>query len=291
MLDTCVQGAVERINPEAPVPIFDAQATTHSPGGAANTAANLSSLGAEVSVVGVVGRDDAGTTLCRCCKGNLIPVVDPDRPTTEKTRLVVGRHHVLRIDRGVQWKIWSPVENTVIQVIRSIGAQVDAIMVSDYAKGVITERVSRAIFDTGLPIMADVKPVNARRFIGATMVSPNLREAREITGVQYGSEHDVAFELRRIMDADVFLTLGERGIYLQTGAEQGLRVPVGGDVEVADTCGCGDTAAAVILLARLAGATDTDAATLANRAGAWVATQVGVAQPRVEHLVNGKDQS
>ena len=276
MLDTYIDGAVDRINPEAPVPIFDFHTQRHQPGGAANVVANLASLGAGVKGVGVVGIDEAGMRIARlAAPAGIYTIADPDRITTEKTRLMVRRHQVMRVDGGSVNEIGGPVEDSVVKAIRALSSGVDAIMVSDYAKGVITGRVSEAIFNTKLPIMADMKPRNAGRFIGAAMVSPNLREAREITGLHHAPVHEVAFQLHRYMAADVFLTLGEEGIYIHTRALGGLHVPLDIPVNVADTSGCGDTAAAVILLARLSGAEDIESARLANLAGGIVASRVG----------------
>lgn len=294
-LDRYVFGDVERLNPEAPVPILHALEEKFFTGAAGNTAKNIASLGAEAMFVGVVGDDEASERVKRAVdnEGYLATfIVDPKRPTIEKIRYVVRSQQMFRVDFEVIEDITGNVERHVIDAVTQEASKVDAIIVSDYAKGVITEGVARAIMSAArehnLIIMGDVKPSRISLFKGVTMISPNVKEAHEYLGFNHlergGKKWD---ELSRMLhdqfETTVFLTLSEQGIYV-CGDEE-VHVPQDHGVEVADGSGCGDTVAAVITLAKLVGATDKEAAELGNAAGAVIASKIGaVALPGADLL-------
>lgn len=298
-LDRYVFGNVERLNPEAPVPILHAAEEKQATGAAGNTAKNAAMLGAQTTFVGVVG-DDAGAQRLKAAavaegyEAQL--VVDPDRPTIEKIRYLVRNQQMLRVDWEETKEIAGQIEESVIQAIQAAASEADAIIVSDYAKGVITEKVAQAILQTGkdkgIIVAADVKPSRAGWFSGAAFISPNRKEAHEILGFNRfengGREpQELARGLQEKMNCDVFVTLSEKGIYvLETGASEGTHVPQEHVVEVFDVSGAGDTAAAVLTLARLSGASAVEAAQLANAAGAVVVQKVGAVGLTQSELLN-----
>lgn len=297
MLDRYVYGKVERLNPEAPVPILHAQKEEDATGGAGNTAKNAATLGANATLVSVVGGDRAAERVAEAAKKEnytAVFVSDTSRPSTEKIRYVVNNQQMLRVDYEETRNISSNTEKQVIEKLEKLVSEVDAIIVSDYAKGVVTEAVAKAVMrlvkEKELLIMADVKPSRASWFSDVTWLSPNRKEAFEFLGVdQFDNggltDEDLAKKLREKFGATVFLTLSARGMYV-LGESEAEHVPQEHEIELADTSGAGDTAAATIVLAKLSGATDVEAAQLGNAAGAIVCSKVGAVAVTQEELLN-----
>lgn len=287
MLDRYVFGKVERINPEAPVPILEAQDEQYATGGAGNVAKNATTLGARAMLVSVIGSDASATRLREAIgqegyEAEL--VVDAMRPTTEKIRYVVGGQQMLRVDYEERQHAAGGVESELIAKIQQALGSVEAVLVSDYAKGTVTQAVAQAIMagarERSIPIMADMKPSRAAYFQGVTWISPNHKEAHEFLGIEHTVKDDMtdavlAEKLQQAFGATVFLTLSAKGMYVLGKEGPPALVSQVHTVEVADTSGCGDTAAVTIVLAKLAGATDVEAAELGNAAGAIVASRVG----------------
>jgi len=296
MIDRYVFGRVERLNPEAPVPILHAKRTQDATGGAGNTAKNAASLGAVTTLVSVTGVDVSGRDLFAIAKGegyDAVLIADPSRPTIEKKRYIVGSQQMLRVDFEETHPIGSRVEDAVARAIDSAAAACDAIIVSDYAKGTITPRVADALLrasrDRGVPLMADIKPSNIQLFRGASYLSPNRKEAHEYLGLNQHLQggrprEELARRLRETFSAGIFLTLSEEGMYVLTGDTPGVHVPQAHRIEVADTSGCGDTAAVAITLAKVCGASDVEAALVGNAAGAVIATRIGAVALKPEDL-------
>lgn len=291
MLDRYIYGRVERLNPEAPVPILEAKKEKCVTGGAGNTAKNAAKLGASAVCVSVIGNDGAAEKLAKIAanEGYQTKLVeDKDRPTIEKNRYIVNTQQMLRVDYEERREVPGEIEEKLINAIREALQGAAGVVVSDYAKGVITERVSESIMaevkKSGIPLMADVKPSHINYFTGATYISPNRKEAHEFLGFNQHDNcgrdaADLAKLLRETFQTNVFLTLGADGIYVLGEGEAGEQVPqkyVAAD-EVLDTSGCGDTVAATVLLAKLAGATNVEAADLANAAAAAAAHKIGAA--------------
>jgi D-beta-D-heptose 7-phosphate kinase/D-beta-D-heptose 1-phosphate adenosyltransferase len=297
MLDCYVAGRVTRINPEAPVPILQALEERQATGGAGNTAKNAAALGAVTTLVGVVGDDEDGRAIEQLAASEryqAILVRDPTRQTTTKTRFLAGAQQMLRVDRESTQAIAGAVEEQVIAAIAAGAAEAHAIIVSDFAKGTITAGVAAAIMAAsrrhGIPVMADVKPGVIAHFRGVGCISPNRKEAHEFLGLNPlapgGPDRAALAErLHREFATDVFLTLSEDGIYVHSRACPGAHVPQEHRIEVADTSGCGDTTAVAIILARLAGATDLEAAQLGNAAGAAIASRIGAVALTPEELL------
>lgn len=297
MLDSYLFGRVERLNPEAPVPILQALGEKRSTGGAGNTAKNAASLGAATTLIGVVGNDAAAAAVQAAAEAEgyrALLVSDASRPSTEKRRYIVGSQQMLRVDHESSQPIGGEVEREVISSIVKAAADADAIIVSDYAKGLITPGVAEAIMTAAathtLPIMADVKPSNITLFRGATYISPNRKEAHEYLGLNQHLQggrprEELAERLHRTFGTGVFLTLSEDGMYVLTPGTPGVHVPQTHRIDVADTSGCGDTAAVTLMLAKICGADDVQAARLANAAGAVIATKIGAVALSPEDLV------
>ena len=187
----------------------------------------------------------------------------------------------------------------IVAAIANEAPRADAIIVSDYAKGVVTEVVADAAMaaaaKNGIPIMADVKPSHIEYFRGASYISPNRKEAHEYLGLnqhlQGGySMEELATRLRSTFDVGVFLTLSDAGMYILTARTNGLHVPQCHRVEVADTSGCGDTAAVALTLAKLVGTTDQEAAEVGNAAGAVIASKIGAVALNQAELIEALSQ-
>lgn len=309
VLDCHVAGMVERVNPEAPVPVLSAQFEQEATGGAGNAAKNAATLGAKTTLVGIVGKDEAADRIATVAQSEGYDtklIVDKGRSTTSKTRFLAkiresevladdpieGSQQLLRVDRESREKVAGQIEENVIESIKDIAAAgVDGILVSDYDKGVITERVAQVIMDIAhrqnIPVAADLKPANGSWFAGVDIISPNRKEAHEYLGLDPIAEptdpQELADRLRKKIQADVFVTLGPDGIFVDAGDTQ-EHVPQEHVVKVYDVSGAGDTAIVILLLARLAGATPVEAAKLANAAGAIVVSKVGAVGLTVDEL-------
>ncbi len=297
MIDRYVIGKVERINPEAPVPILHAKEEYRATGGAGNTAKNASALGATTKLISVVGSDRASEELEEAALAEgyePILIKDTSRATVEKKRYMVGGQQMLRVDFEETHDISPEIEQKVISSILAEAKSIDAILVSDYSKGMLTEGVAAAVLtaskEHNIPVMADVKPTHISLFKGVSYISPNRKEAHEYLGLNQHLQggvpkEELATKLNDTFQTNVFLTLSEDGIYVQTAETEGVHVPQVHRVEVADTSGCGDTAAVAIVLAKLSGANDTEVAHIGNGAGAVIASKIGAVALTQEELL------
>lgn len=288
-LDRYIYGKVERLNPEAPVPILHATREEDATGGAGNTAKNAAMLGAATFCIGIGGNDAAADAVIAAANKEgyeLRLVRDARIPTTIKKRYVVGSQQLLRVDYELIMSSETSVEDQIIAEIETHAKNIDGIIVSDYAKGAITERVALALMATmkrtDVPMMVDAKPSRASYFTGATYMSPNRKEAHEYLGINMHDNggkkaHELASMVSASFDTTVFLTLSSEGMYVQERGGDGEYVSTSyvHEDEVVDTSGCGDTAAVSILLSILAGASLSEAAEIGNAAGATVARKAG----------------
>lgn len=289
MLDRYVLGTVDRISPEAPVPVLHEQEIREMPGGSGNTARNLSALGVQATLLACVGADRAGEHLTELLEAaHIRPAIIPDhsRPTTQKTRFVQKGHQLLRVDTERCDDIAPAVEEQVSRrALAELAAQ-DALIISDYAKGLLTPAVARALTTEGrarsLLMAADVKPQSATLFTGVSLMCPNEREAHEFLGADSRRAPrppvDLASEISRTFDTDAYVTLGERGMAVHPrSVGEPCHVPQVHGREVFDVSGAGDTAIAALTLALLAGASPREAAELANAVCAVVVAKAGAA--------------
>lgn len=286
-LDHYVHGVVERINPEAPVPILKVTEEREETGGAGNTAKNVAALGANATLISVVGHDDTADSMeARAREEGYEPVLirDENRPSIKKTRHLVGNQHMLRVDYENAADLDQDIEEKVIIAIKEkMSEDFDAVIVSDYAKGAISQKVADTILDEAgqndILVAGDVKPSRAGFFTGASFVAPNIKEAHEYIGLNHHEKQVPPDELVRMiftkMCSNVYLTLGKDGMFVYCGGEHGTHIPQDNIIEVADESGAGDTSVVVLMLSRLAGAKELEAAEIANAGGAVVVGKVG----------------
>lgn len=296
VLDHYVYGAVERLNPEAPVPLLHVERENHMSGAAGNTAKNTAALGAATVLVSVVGQDTIAMQLEEAATRNGFTtrfIHDADRQTIRKVRFMAGTQQLLRVDYEQITPLSLDLEQALMQCIEEeITEGVTGVIISDYAKGGVNERVVKETIRLArarsIPVAADVKPPLARFITGARLISPNLKEARQFVQA-WGVDGKVlppdklADLLHRNLKTDVFITLGAQGMQVKTDTYQG-HIPQAHVVAVFDVSGAGDTAIAVLLLAHLAGAKPEEAAQLANAAGAVVVEKVGSATASIEEI-------
>lgn len=288
MLDQYIYGRVERLNPEAPVPVLHVREERAMTGGAGNVAKNVVSLGAKATLVAVAGRDGPATEMADRADAEgyeAILAIDAKRATTRKVRYIVNAQQLLRVDWEETSDVPDAVERDLLAAIKKTAAAgVDAIIVSDYAKGAVTKALAQGICEVakeqGLPLAADVKPSRIAYFKGATFIAPNIREAHEYLGLNHlergGKDAaQLAKQLSQRFETDVFMTLGAGGVYVCAADGTGQLVSQQHAVAVADTSGAGDTSLVAMLMARLAGATPVEMAEIANAAGAVVVSKIG----------------
>lgn len=295
MLDHYITGSVERISAEAPVPIISTKKEEFVPGGAANTAVNAASLGAKVDLSGVVGRDAAAKKVVEVlsrkgvnCRGVF---TDSSRRTTEKIRIIAAGQQLVRIDRENTNSIEKDLEKRFINFINSKISDWDAIIVSDYVKGMFTPVLAAKVIELARkhkkPVIADIKPINAEYFKGATLISPNKKEAAEISGIKLNSAKDIkqiGEALMKKMRSAVLLTRSEDGMML-FGGRRPLNLPSFAPA-VVDGTGAGDTVVATVALAVTSGADLKQAAFIANCAAGAVVGKPGTASVSLKELLN-----
>jgi D-beta-D-heptose 7-phosphate kinase/D-beta-D-heptose 1-phosphate adenosyltransferase len=284
MLDEYVMGAVDRVSPEAPVPVVRVRETEHRLGGAANVARQVAALGARVSLAGTIGTDAAGDDLLRLCVNCGIDtrgvVRVAQRGTTRKLRVLGHSQQLLRMD----WEDSSPCDASVCaQLLAALGAEApDAVILSDYAKGVLTPQIITAITQRAgkAPVVVDPKSRDFTRYRGATTVTPNLRELETASGrsLDPTDTEAVAAAARPLLSAaglsSMVVTLSEHGMLVVPADGASIAVPASRR-EVFDVTGAGDTAIAVLTLSLAAGTSLAAAARLANAAAGVSVGQVG----------------
>jgi D-beta-D-heptose 7-phosphate kinase/D-beta-D-heptose 1-phosphate adenosyltransferase len=295
MLDHFVIGRVDRISPEAPVPVVAFDHEEYRLGGAANVAHNIVALGGTAQVVGVVGADDDAARLASDFDALGIGVkglvTDPDRCTTRKLRVVTTRNQqVARIDYERDGEVSGPVEQTIIAKVQELSATADAILISDYLKGAISAAVAQAAAAAararGIPLLVDPKVPHVEYYSGATLITPNHHEAEAITHMRIRTAEDASAAAKRIRERVacecVLITRGEHGMWL---LDRDVEAELPAEArEVADVTGAGDTVISALALGLASGATLTDAARVANRAAGIVVGKFGPATVSLDEL-------
>ena len=289
MLDHFVIGRVDRISPEAPVPVVRFEREEYRLGGAANVAHNVAALGSRARLVGVIGGDEAGERLLHALRDAHIDgsglVVDDTRPTTRKMRVVTSRNQqVARIDYETDTDAPAATTAALVAAVARVAATAQAIVVSDYRKGVI----SRALLEAAIaaartakaPILVDPKVMQADWYRGATLITPNHHEASLMTQSPVRTDDEARAAARLLHDrtgASVVITRGDHGMWIldaSTTPPRELALPATSR-EVADVTGAGDTVIAVLALGLAAKASLADAAEIANRAAGVVVSRFG----------------
>ena len=295
MLDHFVVGSVDRISPEAPVPVVRFTREEYRLGGAANVASNLRALGADVELVALAGEDAEAARLraelARLRIGTSGVVIDPDRCTTRKTRVVTTRNQqVARIDYEQDGEAGGAPEQALVGHVERLASNASAILLSDYLKGTISARVAAAAIAAarhhGIPVTVDPKVPHVGYYRGATLVTPNHHEAEAITHMRLRTDDEAAAAARRLRELagcdNVLITRGEHGMWLHTPA--GDAVLRARAREVADVTGAGDTVIAAMTLAMAAGGSLHESAELANRAAGIVVGKFGPATVTADEL-------
>lgn len=289
MLDRFVSGYVKRISPESPVPVLSVSATRTFPGGAANVARNIASLGGRCTLVSVVG-DDAVANELRATMQRIEGVrceftVAGDRPTSEKIRFVAQGQHMLRTDAEVTAPISAATAKAVVDSIERLADEHDVLVLSDYAKGLLTDDVIRPCMVVarrcGIPVVVDPKSVDLSRYAGATVMTPNSKEVMDATGID-PTENDALAEraARDILAsagvAAVLITRAQNGMTLVGGTTEATHIEASAR-EVFDVVGAGDTVIATLSLALGAKLDLEQSARLANVAAGVVVGKRGTA--------------
>ena len=288
MLDEYLFGQVSRISPEAPVPVVEVSSEKLLLGGAANVAWNIKALGGTAIPVGVIGHDQARTTMVDEFKTKKIPVtgliVETRRHTTIKTRIVAHHQQVVRVDREHRQDISPASRRKLIDLLGKLVPRCDAVLIEDYNKGLLTADVIRTALDLcqkhDVPVTVDPKLKNFLEYTGVTLFKPNVHEPERALGITIADDRDMARAGRALLQqldaAAVLITAGERGMYLFDRSGKTAHIPTMAR-EVYDVSGAGDTVIAVITLALACGASFAEAAIIANHAAGIEVGKFGVA--------------
>src|SRR5436853_906102 len=296
MLDEFIWARVRRISPEAPVPVVEVERQTLALGGAGNVASNLVALGARPAPLGIVGSDTTADHMRAAFHDIGVAsdsiVVDSSRATTLKTRIIAHNQQVVRADRESRAPISTPVEEAIIAAFASALDTADAVVVSDYNKGLLTPKVLAATLaaarQSDIAVCLDPKMRSFANYQPVTVITPNHQEAAEATGLAIEDDASLNEAGRRLLDAidcrAVLITRGEEGMALFTDGGEVTRIPTVAR-EVYDVTGAGDTVIATLALALAAGATFAEAAILANHAAGVVVGKVGTATVTRDELL------
>ncbi len=297
MLDGYFWGDVKRISPEAPVPIVEIENEFFRFGGAANVALNILKLGGIPFPVGVIGNDQDGKKFNELLEKEKITsegiIVDLSRPTTIKTRVIAENQHIVRIDRESKLNISHEIENKIIFTLGDKINELDAIILQDYNKGVLTKRLINEIItlanENNKIITVDPKFDNFLEYKNVTVFKPNKKETENIFGIRIQTDEDIVKAGERLLDKlqskFVLLTLGELGVALFENNNSVKRIPTKAR-KVADVSGAGDTVISTLTMALAANADIYTSAYLANYAGGLVCEEVGIVPIEIEKLFN-----
>jgi D-beta-D-heptose 7-phosphate kinase/D-beta-D-heptose 1-phosphate adenosyltransferase len=288
ILDHYVWGRVSRISPEAPVPVVHVESESLKLGGAANVFNNILTLGGRADLCGVIGSDESGRLLLKELGGRRQGrggvVIDHDRPTTRKTRVVAHNQQIVRYDVERRSDLKDQLQRRILRYVESRVKELTCIVVSDYAKGVVTPflmaELTRMAGQRHLPVVVDPKVEHFAYYKGVTVVTPNHLEATQAAGVHGDDDQTIneagAILRQRLGCQTVLITRGEKGMSLYEGHGVQWHIPTRAR-QVYDVTGAGDTVVGTLALALSTGATMREAAMLANQAAGVVVGMVGTA--------------
>jgi D-beta-D-heptose 7-phosphate kinase/D-beta-D-heptose 1-phosphate adenosyltransferase len=298
MLDRYIIGSVDRISPEAPVPVVRVEREAIALGGAGNVASNVVAIGAACEVVGCVGDDPEGSLLLQRLTelgvGTKGVTTIPNRPTTVKTRIMARHQHVTRVDREDPSDLPEEWVDTLAEHVADSLPGAQGVALEDYNKGVLLPSVIAGTIQAGraqgLPVVVDPKRLRFFEYRGATVFKPNARELEDALGDHIRADDpDWMENVRARLDVEnLLLTLGERGMALQSAQDGYLRVPTAAR-DVYDVSGAGDTVTAVMSVGLAAGASPLEAAILANHAAAVEVGKAGVATVAPKEILRQLD--
>ncbi len=287
MLDRYVWGSVSRISPEAPVPVIDIEDESFAFGGAANVTHNIKSLGAEVLPIGIIGDDGSGKILKDLfhTSGFLTEgiLIDTERPTTVKTRVIAHNQHVVRTDRESKSDISGNMQIRLMDLLEVHITEIDGIILEDYDKGLLALPFISAIIKLAQKhqklVFVDPKFDHFFDYKGVTLFKPNLKEATDKLGYRLDSKESLIRAgkelLQRIECHALLITLGEEGMVIFEGDEDPVKIPTKAK-KVHDVSGAGDTVIATMALAMTSEANLLEAASMANQAAGIVCGEVGI---------------
>jgi D-beta-D-heptose 7-phosphate kinase / D-beta-D-heptose 1-phosphate adenosyltransferase len=296
MLDRFVYGTVERISAEAPIPVVDVGRCSDMPGGAANVARNIADLGAKAILLGVVGEDAAADDLrtqlqaSPTIRAHLI--TDASRPTTVKTRYVADGQQVMRADRESRMPLSPDVARQIREAFSAAVEQADLVVLSDYAKGVLCDSVTRAAIDTacrcGKIVIVDPKSRDFAKYRGAAIITPNRLEFQLACGERCDTHEQVVAAAQHILDQQIceflVITRGKDGISVVGTGGIAEHLPTAAR-QVFDVSGAGDTVVAALALGMVAGGKIIEAAALANIAAGIAVAKRGTATVTTGEIV------
>ena len=296
MLDRYIWGAVNRISPEAPVQVLEVTNETDALGGAGNVAKNLVSFAQKVCVIGVLGDDAAGSRIRECFKELGVEthglLKDETRVTTQKTRIIAGNHQMLRVDREIRLPLSPRLASNVMERAEEFIESTDALLLSDYGKGMFSRDLLHQLIQLatsyGKPSIVDPKGVDYKRYAGATIITPNRKEASLASGIDINDGDDSLGEavnrLRpELGDTHILVTLGGKGMALFTSDGKHAHIPATAR-EVYDVSGAGDTVISFLGLGIGSGFGLERSAAMANAAAGIVVGKVGTATLTPEEL-------
>ena len=294
MLDKYIWGDVSRISPEAPVQVVNVMRETYEAGGAANVANNVSALSGKAFMTGIAGNDEAKNILLGELKKKGVDTegifLDKDKPTTQKVRIVGRSQQLLRIDYEKKDHVHKNIEQSMIIFLEKIIKDVDIVIISDYAKGVITPEISNKIIQIAgnhnKAVIVDPKPKHRDLYSNVALITPNNAEASEMTNIDDESDDavlEMGNKLLKYLNANVLITRGEKGMSLFEKDGSITHIPAKAK-EVYSLIGAGDTVVAAIALALASNATLKEAAMLANIAAGIKVGKIGTASVSAEEI-------
>lgn len=287
MIDRYIWGTVNRVSPEAPVPVVEVESESSRLGGAANVANNITALGAKAFLVGVVGNDRSGEEFRSILEKQGTSaegiVTDASRPTTVKTRVIAHHQHVVRIDSEEKKDVAADVQERIYAVLEQRIGSLDAIIIEDYNKGVVVRSLIRRIIDLANKhkkiVTIDPKFHNFFEYTDVTVFKPNKKETEEALGTKLRTDEDVIAAgknlLTKLNAENILLTRSEKGMSLFEKNGAVTHIPTKAR-KVADVSGAGDTVIATLTVMMASGANFTESSILANYAGGIVCGEVGI---------------
>lgn len=280
MLDKYISGEVERISPEAPVQVVNVNKEKYLLGGAGNVCNNIAALGCKTAIAGAIGNDQAGEKIMQILKEKNIDtklVEKNKKQTTQKVRIVSQGQQLLRIDYETIEKTPAKIEDEGF----------DIIIISDYAKGYVTKESVQKMIQTGKKVIIDPKPKNKEQYKGAYLITPNLKEAKEMS--KETEINKIGKKLTEEMNANILITAGAEGMYLFEKGKEMKHLPTKAK-EVYDVTGAGDTVIATLAATTAGGAELQEAADIANHAAGIVVGKRGTATTTIEEIKKSMEQ-
>lgn len=295
MLDEYMYGSVDRISPEAPVPVVDVSSSKILLGGAANVAANICSLGGEPLMIGIVGEDEAAVKISQLLKSKNISddllITDLTRRTTIKTRIIAHSQQIVRADREDRHEVNPETEKQILKRFLSVADDIQAVIISDYGKGVITlsllEKIMTVCLERDIYVAVDPKETHFNNYKRVSVITPNHHEAGFAFGRRIQNENDLLEVgnglLNRLQLKSILITRGPDGMSLFTQDSAPKHIPTFAR-KVYDVTGAGDTVIASFVIATCAGADPIEAAVISNTGAGITVGEIGTTTVTVEQL-------